>query len=1572
MLTPDIGATVSGTTQFAFRADPTTVGGLSSVYRMISGNPLCPRQQHITFTTSVTNAELSLSPAIVDFGDVCIGEFKDQEITVTNSGSEAGVISSRQFVSGRNAFPNQHFNPFGPISPGESRQYRVRFAPGVNDIGNVEAVYNLIVDPCKDTLRLVLRGRGVRPGITFTPTSVLGLGPVPAGQITEKDVTITNSGNATMEINAISLAPLHPRLILTNLPALPASLPAGQSITARVRFDSDRSETILANLCVHWSSPCADSSCLPVAATSGEGPDIEVASQLDMGTEYCAVAHRDTLWVKNVGGGVLIISRFLLGGSNPAHFTVQAPSTPSQVAPGDSVAVILDFFRPDNGISTAELTIEHDDSKVGGNSVVQLRAERQSVEFQVQGDTLTPFVSCVRIGTNRSLQIRNRGIEDLEVRDISIIDGGAAFGVSSTPLPALIPGGSGLSFEVNFTPTLKGVFNATVRITVGPCDDTYLVNLTGEGNITELSFTPDPVEFGSVDAGATDTRIVRISNAGATAVSVSDISLRPGNTEFSLISVPTLPVIINAGASREVTVQFEPQTIGTITGQLCATVTSPCPDTLCVPIRGRGNSIGLGVTKTRMEFRLDPCNSDERCDSIDLLNSAGTPVSITDVRIEASTGFRVELPEALPFQLAAGARATLRICALADFTGSRTGNLIIESDDVNVPLIRVPLQSMRDSSAIRSSVSVLDFGFIAPCEIGSSQFVTVHNTGSVSEFVDTLRRLDAFIVSSALPVALQPATLTQLRVTFLPPAFGSFEDTLYLTTARCDLRVPVVLRGTMLEENYTVTPTPLEFTNVAVGSNETRNFSFSNLHLPYVRISDVRISPAGTFASWGAYPKTVPLGDVVELPILYNPKDAGPHSATACIIIDLPCPDTLCLPLNGSTGAGALVAIPPELEYGIVPDCADSILYDTLRNIGAGSITLRSNRVEGSAASLFTVENPILAPEQLASGAERVFEIRARSSAAPADGDYGAELIVETDNSAQPTLTVPLGMERRTLRISDDMTVDYGTIYVDAPATRSVTLVNRGTMDLIYRSGDLPAGVVIEPSLPISIPPGGTVLVDITYIPRFPGNWESTLTLHTGSPCELNTRLTLRGEVRTAFTVTDVDFGHIPQCTPSSVISAVLHNVSTVEASVVSARFEGNPPGTFTLIRPDAFPVPLPAASSFEVEIVYDPDPAATPAAYTTTLVLTTESSRGTQEHRVAVSVHVRSGWLAFLTSPHFGEYSLGRASHVLQARFRNENNFPITIDAANIEQSLPGNFSLIGTTPELPVTLGRSEVLQVHFVFETQVEGRVDARLQLQQSAPCPGTDSYEIYAFGVDDAIRAELSIDAHTGVIDEILHIPIRLHTDLDHADVISWEGNVAFNPSMLHPLSVVTEGTLSADMQVSMEYDNASGQLLIQARDGLLSDGTGDLAILRFLVLVGDDNTTPLTLMPDFDFTSGRARVETKRDGSFTLLGYCDASGNRFIRPTAGLIMQPNRPNPFSEHTVIEYEIADDGPVDLRVHDHMGREVARLVSLPAQSAGRYRVILEAATLPPGVYFAILRDGTDVVVRKMLRMP
>ncbi|MBR9974052.1 MAG: T9SS type A sorting domain-containing protein, partial [Bacteroidetes bacterium] len=148
------------------------------------------------------------------------------------------------------------------------------------------------------------------------------------------------------------------------------------------------------------------------------------------------------------------------------------------------------------------------------------------------------------------------------------------------------------------------------------------------------------------------------------------------------------------------------------------------------------------------------------------------------------------------------------------------------------------------------------------------------------------------------------------------------------------------------------------------------------------------------------------------------------------------------------------------------------------------------------------------------------------------------------------------------------------------------------------------------------------------------------------------------------------------------------------------------------------------------------------------------------------------------------------------------------------------------------------------------------------------------------------------------------------------------------------------------------------------------GTGAIATLRFQVLVGSGMMTPLRIDPDFAFTSGRARVESRIDGTFTLIDYCAADGVRYINSAGRLQLLPNRPNPFNTSTVIEYAIAEEGVADLRVYDRMGREAAVLVS-GQQTAGRHRVSLDGARLRPGVYFAVLRSGTEQVVRKLLRI-
>ena len=1563
---PALGTTVSGSTQLVFRFKPSSGGPMSGVYRLVYGNPTCPRSVDITFTGTAYNAALSLNPPIVDFGDVCAGEVKTLDVTVTNNGTTDGVISLRQFASGKDAFPNMHPTPFGPIPPGQSRQYSVRFAPGTNDTGNIEGIYRLIVDPCKDTLMLTLRGRGVRPAVSFIPTTVLAIGPTTTGQTIDEPVQINNDGNSDITVTTITLNPPHPRLTLRNLPMLPLLLPAGQSTSVTVRFAPDRPENITAKLCVHWSDPCADSSCLSVGATSGESPAIVVDTTHVVGVQRCATAHLDTLMVYNTGKGTLTLRGFTLGGANPMHFSVLSPALPHAVNPGDSVPVVLSYLAPANGSSSAVLTIEHNDANANLLTDVALTGERRTVQFAVEGDTTTAYVSCAHVGKSRTLSIRNQDPDPLEIRDISVVEGANVFHVASTPLPAAVPGGSALSFEVNFTPTGKGLFTGLVRITVGPCPDTYLVSLRGEGNITELSFTPSPVDFGAVMIGSPATRTLRVGNLGSAPMRITGAFLQAGATGMSILSPPAYPVTVGGGQFQEFTLRFAPASVQTVLSGFCVTVEAPCPDTLCVNVRGRGASTGVGLTRTSIEYQLDPCVADERCDSVRIVNNAGRNVEIRDVRIEPPGGFRIEMQRTPPFTLNSGVSADVRICALGDFTGSRSGNLVVESDDPNTPLLRMPLTARRDSSGFVLAENSLDFGAIASCEIGVSRLVTLTNTGTLSEFIDTLRGAEAFLVTTNLPVAVQSGGLTQVRITFDPPGYGLFIDTLFFTSARCGTRVPMVVRGAYYESNYTVTPDPLAFSNLSVGSSETRNLTMENLHLPNVRIADVRIEPTGTaFASWGAYPKSVSGGNTTDLPILFNPQTPGTHSASACIIIDQPCRDTICVDLTGTTAEALITTDPDTLRFGDVAQCAELLDTVRIRNNGNDPVTLTSAQLTGADAALFLLVNPLTSPVALGAQEEHAFIVRTVTAGAPVDGAKRAALLVETDNSVQPELRVAIHMRRVTLQLPDDIVVDFGPVLVGAQYPRTLDFLNPGSRRIAFRTADIPVDLRLDTPLPISVDPGLQGTIDIVLIPTAAGAYLDTLILRHSGQCEAVLRIIIRANVRESISAADLDFGVVPDCRSSRTVTNVLNSLDE-DVTVTAVRIEGADALFFRILQPVNFPVSIATGRSLTVQAELTP---AVPSArvYAAEAVFTIPFGQETREFRIPMNGESSDIALVPTAAADFGDITIERVSPPLTVMLRNEHPFPVRVTDVF---AAPQEFSIESVTPALPAAIAPGEALAIDLTFAPAVVGDVTGALTLSYSEPCERTSDIALSGRGIDDRLRAGLRIVAHEGRVDDIIEVPLLLTASLGGADVQSWEGGIRFNRTMLYPLDVIREGTLSADMSLAMTWDGAGGILSLSGADAALRAGTGALAIVRFQVLVGDALNTALQIEPDFAFTSGRAVLENRTDGSFTLIDYCDAEGMRLVRPRAVAKLTAQHPNPFRDRTVIDYELSAEGRVKLSLFDRMGREVAVLVE-GRHAAGTHRAVFDGSNLTPGIYFLVLRSDDHSIIEKLMRI-
>jgi hypothetical protein len=85
-----------------------------------------------------------------------------------------------------------------------------------------------------------------------------------------------------------------------------------------------------------------------------------------------------------------------------------------------------------------------------------------------------------------------------------------------------------------------------------------------------------------------------------------------------------------------------------------------------------------------------------------------------------------------------------------------------------------------------------------------------------------------------------------------------------------------------------------------------------------------------------------------------------------------------------------------------------------------------------------------------------------------------------------------------------------------------------------------------------------------------------------------------------------------------------------------------------------------------------------------------------------------------------------------------------------------------------------------------------------------------------------------------------------------------------------------------------------------------------------------------------------------------------------RKMPGFRLYPARPNPFSLVTTVRFDLAEPGPVRLRVYDIRGRMVKSLIDVPLKAAGRHVVDWDAtdrtsSKVSQGIYFCRLESGT-----------
>ncbi|MCI0472647.1 MAG: T9SS type A sorting domain-containing protein [Ignavibacteria bacterium] len=144
-------------------------------------------------------------------------------------------------------------------------------------------------------------------------------------------------------------------------------------------------------------------------------------------------------------------------------------------------------------------------------------------------------------------------------------------------------------------------------------------------------------------------------------------------------------------------------------------------------------------------------------------------------------------------------------------------------------------------------------------------------------------------------------------------------------------------------------------------------------------------------------------------------------------------------------------------------------------------------------------------------------------------------------------------------------------------------------------------------------------------------------------------------------------------------------------------------------------------------------------------------------------------------------------------------------------------------------------------------------------------------------------------------------------------------------------------------------------------------TGTYETIGFVESKGNVNSETTYSYFDRNLTSGSYKYRLKQIDYNGNYEYFELNGDVTVGIPNKFDLSQNYPNPFNPVTKINFDIPEDGKINLRIYDMLGREVATLVN-DVRTAGYYTVNFDASKLLSGIYLYRLSAGNYNAVKKM----
>ena len=444
--------------------------------------------------------------------------------------------------------------------------------------------------------------------------------------------------------------------------------------------------------------------------------------------------------------------------------------------------------------------------------------------------------------------------------------------------PLVVGAGQSVPFSVQFKPT--GTENLSRTLSLLGANSNVLVSLTVSGNSAppgQLSLSPSPVAFGSINVGSNQTISVTLSNSGGTDITVNQATLSGAGFTIGNLA---LPLTLHASGTASLSVTFAPTGAGNFTGSVTFATSA---GNVVLSISGTGVAVGqLTANPASLAFgSVQVGTNSSKSDT--LTNTGGTALTISAATASGS-GFSLS-GLTLPVTLNAGQSTTFTVQFAPTVSGAASGSISITSNGTN-PNLSIPLTGTGVTPAtIAANPTTLSFGSV---QVGNSsgKSETLTNTGGSPATLSQANVTGAaFSVSGlTLPTTLTSNQSVTFTVTFSPTSAGSASGTLTIVSNASNPSLNITLSGTgTAPGQLAVSPATLSFGNVTVGSSSSLNGAL-NATGASVTVSSYSITNSEFTLSGISLPTTIAAGSSAPFTVTFTPQSSGAASGSLSFV----------------------------------------------------------------------------------------------------------------------------------------------------------------------------------------------------------------------------------------------------------------------------------------------------------------------------------------------------------------------------------------------------------------------------------------------------------------------------------------------------------------------------------------------------------------------------------------------------------------------------------------------------------------------------------------------------------------